>query len=416
MKAEQISDALNWLDDDIVAEAGGFVRTWRWKHLRAWPAAAVLCIAAALLAAGVIGRNIQLHLYERSMEITAEKITEFSGGILMGGGTTNGYITMPAQDLQELMRSPVRDNSEVTALPVFKPTPVADISKFADDCAEQFVQGLNDALGAGVEIQDILDWNENTDEWNAYGFMRDYSINCDGFEASMRVENDFGAAQAYYILKPLEGEPLSQVTVPLDAEDEELLRASSAMLDMFNRVFDREFEPVQVIRHTDRDGNLWCYVYAWDTSGSLAEQMCSAYLDYVYITFTNYYTLQEGHKERLELIGMRYNTLELERVFAEDTELLSLDEALEELEKGYIFLGHVCPVCISRNNPLDFSDYDGVEIVYRFDRLYTYNIPYYAFYKQAEEGVVAVTYVPAVKVSGMDEYFQQQESWHNTED
>ena len=75
---------------------------------------------------------------------------------------------------------------------------------------------------------------------------------------------------------------------------------------------------------------------------------------------------------------------------------------------------------MSEQKKVNFEDYDCVNIKYfsfsRQDVSEVY-IPFYAFYKQigvAENGNIeyAVTYVPAIEVSGYEEYFENQKKNH----
>ncbi len=96
---------------------------------------------------------------------------------------------------------------------------------------------------------------------------------------------------------------------------------------------------------------------------------------------------------------------------------ISLEEAEEMLANGYVFGGHTCPICMQAQNMIDFSDYDhvGIEYVQRVtleDWTNEY-YPFYAFYKEIEEGRYARTYVPAFRVGGLEEYFESQKSNHN---
>ena len=74
---------------------------------------------------------------------------------------------------------------------------------------------------------------------------------------------------------------------------------------------------------------------------------------------------------------------------------------------------------------VDFEGYDFVDIEYVFGYEYetgnpTVGIPFYAFYKNigtSENGntIYAKTYVPAVQVSGYDEYFESQKDNHQND-
>ena len=397
MKGEQICDALQMLRDDTIEETER-VRNGKRNPVRrrTWAAVAVaacLCVAVGLTAVNNADDG----------RITAEKITEYSGGMILGG-STKAYLSKNANDLQSLMWSPVQDNSEVAALTVYQPKTINDLDQYTDDCTEFFAQRLSNVLGVSSEVK------ESRDIGHGKTFFRTNSISCGEWTATVRVQNDYGAVQAQHILKAPDGTPLLGSIAPVDAVDEEVLAAVSSILDVFNSVFDKKYEGQQVVRRTSDMGQEWVYVYAWEKSDDPARQLYSTYLDYVYITFTNAHA---SDKSELHLVQAWRTVNELEPAFEENVPLLSLAEAEEELAKGYIFLGHVCPICMSANAEVDFSEYDGAEIVYQDDMFYTYNIPYYAFYKQTGEETFAVTYVPAVKVKGLEAYFKAQESWHS---
>lgn len=100
------------------------------------------------------------------------------------------------------------------------------------------------------------------------------------------------------------------------------------------------------------------------------------------------------------------------------SKMLSLEEAEELLTKGYVFGGHSCPICMANQPLVDFTNYDFVEISYKTGSFNTgISIPFYSFYKYLgdnENGIkeYAVTYVPAVEVDGLDEYFEKEKATH----
>ena len=67
--------------------------------------------------------------------------------------------------------------------------------------------------------------------------------------------------------------------------------------------------------------------------------------------------------------------------------------------------------------PVDFKDYDHVDLEYVRGFNDMEILPFYAFYKytgDADNGnkIYAKTYVPAIKVSGYKKYFEDQEKYH----
>ena len=103
---------------------------------------------------------------------------------------------------------------------------------------------------------------------------------------------------------------------------------------------------------------------------------------------------------------------------------LPLEEAEKLLYKGYVFGGHSCYLCTRNPESVSFEGYDrvGIEYMFRSDAI-TYSetvetgIPFYVFFKEIETDddgnlVFAKTYVPAIYVSGLDEYFERQRERH----
>lgn len=103
---------------------------------------------------------------------------------------------------------------------------------------------------------------------------------------------------------------------------------------------------------------------------------------------------------------------------------LPLEEAEKLLYKGYVFGGHSCYLCTRDPEGVSFEGYDrvGIEYLFRSDDIINYNstetgIPFYAFFKEIGKDdnvniIFAKTYVPAIYVSGLDEYFERQRAYH----
>ena len=203
-----------------------------------------------------------------------------------------------------------------------------------------------------------------------------------------------------------------QITITPDESDESIENKLTQALDFANKVFDTNCEFQYITRDLEYydEGHMSIGVEAFENSDNMNQAMYNRYLGSI-----NFLFMEDGNTEDLPLIGIYYTEYELQDAFSEDTRLLSVKEAEYYLEHGYIFAGHVCSVCMSRNAEVDFSDYDDVEIVYRRDIFGKYVIPFYAFYKTTGEHMFAVAYVPAVEVDGLKEYFVSQEVWHSNE-
>ncbi len=97
---------------------------------------------------------------------------------------------------------------------------------------------------------------------------------------------------------------------------------------------------------------------------------------------------------------------------------ISLDDAAELLKTGYHFGGHTCDECSVLPDAIVFDDYDYYGFEYLFDRDSEdpRAIPFYTFYKKIGEtdgyDRYAKTYVCAVKVRGLEQYFKDQAKNH----
>ncbi len=103
------------------------------------------------------------------------------------------------------------------------------------------------------------------------------------------------------------------------------------------------------------------------------------------------------------------------------SKMLTLEEAEQLLEKGYVFGGHSCCLCMAapgkEEHEVDFSNYSFVNIEYVSNENGEMCIPFYAFYKYIGEtsdgiGTYAKTYVAAIEVKEYEEYFKNQEKDH----
>lgn len=104
--------------------------------------------------------------------------------------------------------------------------------------------------------------------------------------------------------------------------------------------------------------------------------------------------------------------------------LLSIEEAEALLNEGYVYglPSLACRICREKLIDVDFTDYDAIGLQYLENRVghRHWRVPFYAFYKYThtnEKGqkVYATIYVPAVELTGLEEYFAEcTESHYHT--
>ena len=417
MTGKQLFDEMNQLGDDLIKEAINTLpleeNTDRSRTIWIKRLAAVACIVLFLSCVTLycIGNKASAPLPGNN-PITASDILSQSKGLVASGTGTKAYFTMVAGELSDLMYSPIKNNTEVSALKVYQSVQVEHPETFFKDKVNKIITNVKENF-------DTLLSQENDDQAHQFDYYyynvdlvsEKYKINVETMDAHGVTETTYRIWNPTPPIQQLElfGD---KITITPDESDESIENKLTPVLDFANKVFGTNCEFQYITRDLGYydEGDMTIKVEAFENSDNMNQSMYNRYLGSIRFLF-----MDNGNTAELTLIGIYYTEYELQDAFSEDTRLLSVKEAEYYLEHGYIFAGHVCSVCMSRNAEVDFSDYDDVEIVYRRDIFGKYVIPFYAFYKTTGEHMFAVAYVPAVEVDGLKEYFVSQEAWHNNE-
>lgn len=227
---------------------------------------------------------------------------------------------------------------------------------------------------------------------------------------------------------------LGDVRIEVDQtkSDAQIISSLSEIKEKLFYLFGVEFSDIKINRiYTEygEHGATWLDVYFYNENdhplNAVMDVPCS---DYISLEFDNHKGSDSDIVSNTVLLDVTIRYCQLRtsatRVYPATIRapIISLQEAEALLYKGYVFGGHSCPDCMIKQESVDFSNYDLVDIVY-LQSSKSYNgskiiIPFYAFYKKigiAENGneIYAKTYVPAIQVSGYEEYFKSQEAMHN---
>ena len=195
--------------------------------------------------------------------------------------------------------------------------------------------------------------------------------------------------------------------------DEQIIADLEPLKKELFYIFDVEFKDVTVTRRYF-GGEKYPYRITVKFYNSTNEFDNSS--DNITIVFNHYSKRTDASLPNIHISYDQYRddtTVPLKKV-----KMISLKKAEELLCKGYVFGGHSCPICMSEQSPVDFEEYDYVNLEYvrGYDE-YSELIPFYAFYKyigtdSVGNKVFAKTYVPAIEVSGYEEYFESQTKYH----
>ncbi len=226
---------------------------------------------------------------------------------------------------------------------------------------------------------------------------------------------------------------LSVGGIPVEAdqrlEDGEILRALEPLRDELFALLGVEFSDARVERRYfewSEYGAARLYVYYYDESPEAVVPDGSAAPagDYVMLDFDNIENWDGDNVSTgvLSDATVRYVRTRGEGKYraVDHVPTVGLERAEDWLMKGWVFGGHSCPLCAAEQDAVSFEGYDAVSLVYvaggegESEAL----MPFYAFFKairETENGAVyAKTYVPAVEISGLQEFFESQEAYHNS--
>lgn len=392
MKNEELLRAMGALDDDLLMESGQFSPR-RIRPLRRLGSAlvAVLLLSLLLFAASP---------GEDAGSITAQSITQTQAEATpVLGGATQAYITKQGGSVEDIFYSPLCDGDGLS-LPVYTPAAVEDPEAYAEEQLGMWFERLLQLTGEPLSEPETRDVGEG-----GPFLYRVAEVSCGALQAELTVDNTQGVMQTVCVLSEVSGQPFAARLAP-GCSDSELEQAAGPVLELLGGLRGKTFEVGRIKRGSDPGGgSQQVTLYAWEPSETISGQLYGMYLDCAEVVFCE----ENG---ALVLKTARHEKLEIEPAFSGPVPLVSVGQAEQWARQGWFFTGHWCPVCMGTQPPVDFSQYDGMEIVYRKDALARHIIPFYSLCRQLEPGTYAVSYVPAVQVSGMAEYFEQQSSVH----
>ena len=346
---------------------------------------------------------------------------------IFGAGTwgTNQYEEVYAGLPQYLYISPIQSAER---LPVFSANRLTASESGLRSFIEKYIDGASELFGVDFDGYKI-EQSENIHGETVYSG-----------ETVPDNEQKNGIRFIYYNSNSLllYYSSISNKRMKLDKEfvsvlesdtDEQIKEKLSGAVSLLCATFDKEYTDMKIIREYTYDQLMCIRVYLYTPEKTvLPEYFSNNPKASSYIMLSLYTDLGggnayhwDGSKDEAFLCGVNYYEAEIPwdeyYTVSSNEKMLTLAEAEELLNKGYVFGNGPCPQCTALQPEVDFSDYNYVDMEYLSDRKEEICVPFYAFYKYIGEtkyGIptYAKTYVPAVEVSGLEEYFQLQHSKH----
>ncbi len=356
---------------------------------------------------------------------------------------TNLYQTVYASRLNELNLVAV---PEVAYLPIYQATDVDGGKDVLAAFVEKYKPHLDEY--SMKEYGEPVTWADRIGNQSLYGQMSGYyTVARCGEERNRKFSVSFyKTGNELYTWwngdyreerMTLNGE---FVSVAPERSDRQLKKELNPLMQQINAVLEKNYTEIKIFRtycyrdrknqlesikvyfHTKADDDLPPYL-----TGANTHEDGVLLSDYAVLTFMmaqGYGSSYDWKKDTdwafLTEISLGESEMPWDEYYQEigQARRLSLREAEILLAKNYVFPGHVvCPMCIEAQEEVSFDRYDAVALEY----LVGGNgqaVPFYAFYKEMNEdestGVkqFAKTYVPAVDIEGLENYFDRYHLTH----
>ena len=225
---------------------------------------------------------------------------------------------------------------------------------------------------------------------------------------------------------------LDGMTLSVDQRqsDSEIIESLSKIKGSLFEIFGTDFSDAKIIRNYgsyNENGVDWMHIYLYNESDNpINPYVLVPRSDYILISFDNFQNfsgdmVSDGVLTKCDVSYVE-NRVDVKNSYAAEAnvKLIPLEVAEQMLYNGYVFGGHSCKLCMAEQEAISFEGYDAVGITYLSgDVDGSLVLPFYTFYKKigkCKNGnfTYAKTYVPAVEVSGLEEYFDMQEEDHSS--
>jgi len=435
MKSENILEALNDIDHDMVEDAEEKRKKSKKSIILKWSALA----ACLILVVGLVLEMLPppIPVYENAMYSAAEiaKMLEREYA-----GPTSAYEKIYAPGKEYLSLESIPDSKYLTiynCVNAFEFKKALDEEEFADFFAD-YLPEVAQVLGIWIPEYSI---KTHTSTINAdivkYSGSKKYGIS--GIQYPLYNKISFSGNQSVGVNPTgevfLDGQRLE---IDQSQSDADILASLEWAKEKLFAIFNVSFSDAKIIReynnydnyeNTSGAGATSVVVYFYNMADNpLNTAQKEPLSDHIRIYFDNIMNHKDDAVSDTIIWDAGVSYIQYREAPAKvyspvaKVRVISLTEAEELLFKGYVFGGHSCPVCMEGQKKVDFSNYDfvGFEYVYgKLDENDSQYLPFYAFSKKIgidKNGntVSARTYVPAFEVSGYEEYFKSQEAAHRS--
>lgn len=421
MRKEQLYEVLTDIDATYILSAAPQPSRARRLRIQRWSAlVACLCLIVGVL------------LPHRPIVPRYSAYDAASLFAAVNDGGTNQYTQVSAPDERGLYLNPVRASNKMKVYRYCGSGKELDEDELLE-FAHTYIPKVETLLNMSFSDYQIK-------RYETFGSLRslyishfsDLHVGATQFEGYHRISfSSYDGNPLYLEGKPLEIDP--------QKDDEWILASLTSAKRTLFRTFGVSFKDVKLVRKYDsycEYGATSVRIFFYNEK----DHELNRYVEYpvsdcIELTFYQGKEWNGYQPSGTSMTNCRVtyiqNRAKPSRMYDIDAKVktLSVQEAEKLLNSGYVFGGHNCQLCMERQEKVSFENYDHVELTYLY-----YNgsgdppeyvpeadlyIPFYAFYKQIGTGkngnlTYAKTYVPAIALKDLDEYFAKQQEKHKS--
>lgn len=410
MRQDQLLDAMAHVDDELLESAArsmeGKKKAFPWKPLTAFAA----CVALVL---GLVWVNYKppIPKYENAL-FSAEQIAALFSSPYDASGGTKWYTT------ESVPYSSFLDIADVPNVQYLNVYSIKEASAQPQEL-ERFTNSSQSALETLFEI-DLPECTVEPDKYHDGYYVTSYRDD----HVSLGTFHQGSYQRLWYTNADLSALEINGITtqVQMTDSDDQIMETISPIIPYLEAALGLELSQHQIHRLFSI-GNIGCievWLYAKEEDEFLSGDYCSPEglwltRDVICLYFSQNEQQFGTDAAVLDILGVFSPANSVCEPYAQ-CKMISLKEAETLLNQGFVFGGHSCPLCMDAQEEVDFSNYDHVGLEYVFSDEAGVGVPFYTFYKHLPTSkrydTYAKTMVPAIEVSGLEEYFESQIQYH----
>ena len=418
MNADNLMNSLEFIDDTLLEAAADSMR----KRKRPLPWKSLTALAACLaLVAGLFVYNLSpVPVYPNAL-FSAKQL----GAMLPSykGAATNNYVTeaFPKASMLNVPSLPW-----TTSLNVYRFNGAEPTAAEVEELMARVYPKLEKLYGKDIPIGQVEQTKTGYAHSNNYDYISETRFG-DWWARGYNSRNSLNISWGN-----IAGTPLVLNGITLKAHysqtDEQIINGLSPAVSHLEETFGLTLSEYKISKSYSTSNGYLNYMQVWlYDEDSVLDRTLAKYADKppiycsgdsICLEFWPYYT---GDSETIYCKMIRYEASMQNRheIYAQ-CRMITLPEAQMLLAKGYVFAPHACKLCMKEQDSVDFTFCDRITLKYVYGDYENQRIgvPFYVFYKRIDsnkDGIVlyAKTMVPAIEVSGLEEYFAEQEKQHD---